>query len=213
MPDDGVAVEGGAPEYPLDDEVAATTPAQLRAGADPTRSASRDLVLERAATTTELALALGKPKGTVDHHLKVLERNGLLKVVRTRRVRAIDERFWGRTGRTINIGPPRDAASADGDTANSSIEVDFVAQAHDEMRRVELVADGDVVLTTTLRHARISDADAEEFVRRINELAIEFSRHRRGGSTVYGLLMSLYPSDQPVLPPRAGDTDAAEEQP
>ena len=65
-----------------------------------------DLVLERAASVTELAAALGKPKSTVAHHVEVLRRAGLLRVVRTRRVRAVTEAFYGRTGRTISVTSP-----------------------------------------------------------------------------------------------------------
>jgi DNA-binding transcriptional ArsR family regulator len=50
---------------------------------------------QRPASITELALELGRPKGTVGYHLKVLERAGLVRVVRTRRVRAVTEKFYG----------------------------------------------------------------------------------------------------------------------
>ena len=43
------------------------------------------LLRERAASTSELAVALEAPKGTVGHHLKVLESAGLIRVVRTAR--------------------------------------------------------------------------------------------------------------------------------
>ena len=45
------------PDYELPDAVELTTPAQLRAIADPLRSSILDLVLERAATVAELAAA------------------------------------------------------------------------------------------------------------------------------------------------------------
>jgi DNA-binding transcriptional ArsR family regulator len=50
-------------------------------------------------STTELAEAVGLAKGTVAHHLKVLEAAGLVKVVRTRQVRALTESFYGRVAR------------------------------------------------------------------------------------------------------------------
>ena len=50
-------------------------------------------------STTELAEKLGLPKGTVGHHLKVLEKAGLVHVVRTRQVRAVTEKFYGRVAR------------------------------------------------------------------------------------------------------------------
>lgn len=61
------------------------------------------ILRERAATTTELAGQVGLAKGTVAHHLKVLEAAGLVKVVRTRRVRALTESFYGRVARLYVI--------------------------------------------------------------------------------------------------------------
>ena len=85
-------------------EVQADTPTQLKALANPLRVQILDLVLERAATVTELAAALDRPKSSVAYHVDTLVEAGLLQVVRTRRVRAIEERFYGRTGRTIVLG-------------------------------------------------------------------------------------------------------------
>ena len=68
-----------------------------------------DLVLERAMTVTELAERVGKPRGTVAHHVDVLVDAGLLKVTATRKVRAIEERFYGRTAHTIMFPPIRRA--------------------------------------------------------------------------------------------------------
>src|SRR5258705_9893027 len=92
------------PDYELADTVEVSTPAQLRAIADLLRSTILDLVLERAATVAELAAAVGRPKSTVAHHVNVLVAAGMLRVVRTRRVRAIDERYYGRTARLFRVG-------------------------------------------------------------------------------------------------------------
>lgn len=58
---------------------------------------------ERAASTTALAEELRLAKGTVSYHLKVLEEARLVRVVRTRRVRAVTERFYGRAARLFLI--------------------------------------------------------------------------------------------------------------
>src|SRR5207247_10694664 len=92
------------PDYELADEIVITAPAQLRAIADPLRDTILDLLLERAATVTELAAAVKRPKSTVAHHVNVLLAAGMLRVVRTRRVRAIDERYYGRTARLFYVG-------------------------------------------------------------------------------------------------------------
>src|SRR6266496_5779747 len=92
------------PDYELADQLVVTAPAQLRALADPLRATILDLLLERAATVAELAAAVQRPKSTIAHHVKVLVEAGMLRVVRTRRVRAIEERYYGRTARLFQVG-------------------------------------------------------------------------------------------------------------
>lgn len=99
--------ESRVPDYDLPDTVEVSAPAQLSAIAHPLRSTILDLVLERAATITELAAAVGRPHGTVNYHVNVLLDAGMLRIVRTRRVRAVEERYYGRTGRTLHIGVVR----------------------------------------------------------------------------------------------------------
>jgi DNA-binding transcriptional ArsR family regulator len=179
------------PDYPLAETLEVTTHAQMKAVAEPTRTAIVALLLERAATTTELAQALGKPKGTVDHHLKVLADAGLVHVVRTRKVRAMTERYWGRTARTFAFT----ASSSEVPTA-----LWFVRDALAEMERtLHLSEQCDADTFSTLRHARIPAARAAEFVERLNDLALEFVGTERGGDVAYGLLLALYPSDLPTL--------------
>src|SRR3954469_22513953 len=92
------------PDYDLAERIALDQPSQVRALSHPLRTTILHLLHERAATVNELAQAVGRPKSTVAHHVKVLTEAGLLQVVRTRRVRAIEERFYGRTARMFYVG-------------------------------------------------------------------------------------------------------------
>ena len=100
------------PDYELVDRIALTAPSQVKAISHPLRTTILQLLHERAATVTELAAAVERPKSTVAHHVKVLKEAGLVRVVRTRRVRAIEERLYGRTARMFYVGVER---SPDGD--------------------------------------------------------------------------------------------------
>src|SRR5437870_12307825 len=91
------------PDYDLADRIALTEPAQVKALSHPLRTTILGLLHERAATVSELAVALARPKSTVAHHVKVLREAGLVRVVRTRRQRAIEERFDGRTARMFHV--------------------------------------------------------------------------------------------------------------
>jgi len=87
------------PDYDADDILVVSETEQLRALADDVRLQIVTLLRERAQSTTELAEQVGLAKGTVSHHLKVLEGVGLIRVVRTRRVRALTESIYGRVAR------------------------------------------------------------------------------------------------------------------
>jgi DNA-binding transcriptional ArsR family regulator len=87
------------PDYDADDILVVSETEQLRALADDVRLWIVALLRERGYSTTELAAEIGLAKGTVSHHLKVLEAAGLVKVVRTRRVRALTESIYGRVAR------------------------------------------------------------------------------------------------------------------
>ncbi|HEY2074024.1 MAG TPA: winged helix-turn-helix domain-containing protein [Gaiellaceae bacterium] len=86
-------------DYEAPETLVVDRPDQLRALADDVRSAVISLLRERAYSIQQLAEKLGIPKGTVGHHVKVLEAAGLIHVVRTRQVRAVTEKFYGRTAR------------------------------------------------------------------------------------------------------------------
>ena len=184
---------GGAspPDYELADRIALTAPSQVKAIGHPLRTTILGLLHERAATVGELAQALGRPKSTVAHHVKVLVDAGLARVVRTRRVRAIDERFYGRTARLFYVAVERDAEGEDGPRDFNDFEV---------AARESSAAFHDGKLWGFIRHARISEAQASEFWERMAELVAEFDRLPRSGDTMYGFAVGVYPTDHPTLP-------------
>src|SRR5438093_12904481 len=99
-----MAVNTSPPDYDLADRIALTQPSQVKAISHPLRTTILGLLHERAASVSELAVALGRPKSTVAYHVKVLTESGLVQVVRSRRVRAIEERFYGRSARMFYVG-------------------------------------------------------------------------------------------------------------
>src|SRR5215469_8147137 len=186
-----MSVNQQIPDYDLEKMVVVTAPEQLRALADPLRATLLELVLERAATVTEMAQAVARPKGTVAYHVNLLVDVGLLRVVRTRRVRAIDERYYGRVARTLYIGVlsrPEDkqVVAAINGLAEAAAE-SAAAHAADQLR-------------CTLVHARIPIEEVRNFWAQVQELARRFAQIPRAGDQVYGFAAGLYPTDAPTLP-------------
>ena len=180
---------GSAPqiELPEREGMLYMTPEQASLFSDETRNQIITLLAERPATTKQLAEALDKPKGSVGHHLKALEEAGLIEVVRTRKVRAITEKYYGRVARTYVFPRMEDIVTDEGHG--------FFVEAMREMRQPTEEEEAFV----TLRHARIPAERVREFALEVLELAEEFAAEPRSGETVYGLIAGIYPTDLPTL--------------
>lgn len=186
-----IAVADNPPDYELADRLALTTPAQVKAIGHPIRTAILQLLHERAATVTELAAAVERPKSTVAHHVDVLTQNGLLQVVRTRKVRAIEERFYGRTARMFHVAAEPSSA---GEVMPGDFN-DFEVAARESAKAFEQGK-----LWGFIRHARISKDQASQFWDQMAELVDAFDRMPRSGETMYGFAIGIYPTDHPTLP-------------
>lgn len=180
------------PDYELDDELELTSAAQVRAVSHPLRTTILGLLHERAASVTEVASAVGRPKSTVAYHMALLEHAGLVRVARTRRVRAIEERYFGRTARMFYLGVgDRGGEGALGPDVNDFAVAARESQPAYESRR----------LRSFIRHARISAEHASEFWSRALDLVQEFDRLPRSGRTTHGFAIGMYPvRDYPTLP-------------
>jgi len=194
-----MSINPAVPDYELEDIRIVESERELKAMAHRVRDTVLDLLLERAATVAELSAAIGRPKSTVAYHVGVLLDAGLLRVVRTRRVRAIDERWYGRTARLFYVG----------DISGSSIEPvrDFANLLRVAGKEAQPAHEDDR-LRAFVRHARIPRERATEFWDRVMELALEFAAIPRGGDTVYGFTAGLYPTDFPSLPDSEPDAGA-----
>lgn len=188
---EGSSSENALPDYELREELDVSDPAELRALAHPTRAMILDLLLERAATVSDLASALAQPRSSVAHHVNVLAEVGLLQVVRTRRVKAIDERYYGRTARLFRIG-----LSHQPDRSSPPVGFNPLAEAAAEASSA-LEQDK---LASTIRRVRIPEEHALEFWEEVVELAQRFVKLPRSGETIYAFVAGLYPTDHPTLP-------------
>jgi DNA-binding transcriptional ArsR family regulator len=191
-------------DYSLDDTFEASSSAALKALADPLRRLICDLVLERAMSVTELAELSDRPKGTVAYHVDVLVDAGLLKVVRTRQVRAVEERFYGRVARTFVI-PDISGGFPFLAEVVAEYDIDRVAGLLDEGLD-ELGRQGGWG-TTTYRRARIPRDRVAEYARRLEQLTEEFVDEPRAGDIEFGLFVALFPTNR--LPrPKADRADS-----
>ena len=117
--------------------------------------------------------------------MKVLEKAGLIRVVRTRKVRALTERYYGRTARLFIF---KGSDDADGEDVRN-VAAASLRSAAEEI----LPGDLDDRTTFAVLRKRLSDADAQRFMRRLERLqrdVLETPDDPKG--TPYGLATALY---------------------
>jgi DNA-binding transcriptional ArsR family regulator len=176
------------PDYEADDVLIVAETEQLRALADERRTRIVTILRERARSTSELADELGLPKGTVGHHLKVLEKAGLIRVVRTRKVRALTEKFYGRVARLYVIRSSETLPDGLGEHAVAS---SLLRQAADELGVARAIE------TSSLVHARLSAADVRRFRLRLERLVEDIRARESADGSLHGLVVGLYPTEAP----------------
>ncbi len=112
----------------------------------------------------------------------MLERAGLIRVVRTRKVRALTERFYGRVARLFVL------RSTDAPLETTVAAIDL-RQAADEIR---LLPGGETSAYAFL-HVRLTEADVRRLRRRLERLADDFRARETPAGQPFGLAAALYP--------------------
>jgi DNA-binding transcriptional ArsR family regulator len=176
-------------DYETADVLVVRQPEQLKALADELRGKIVVLLRERARSITELAERLGLPKGTVGHHVKVLEKAGLIKVVRTRKVRALTESYYGRTARLFLYESDADQADVVKDIVAGSLRIaaDEILPLSDE--------DPTAIACSGVLRVRLDPEDARRFNRRLDKLMNEFRAAEDPHGIPFGLAIAMYRRD------------------
>ncbi len=136
------------------------------------------------------------PKGTVGHHLKVLEKAGLVRVVRTRKVRALTEKYYGRVARLFIL--KTDPEGTD-DLKRNALAAMMLRQASDE-----LLASGVEKETSAILHVRLAPRDLVRFQKRLNRLVRDFQHAEDSDGAMHALAFALFEATA-ILPQRDAD--------
>jgi DNA-binding transcriptional ArsR family regulator len=174
-------IDGGssARDYEAKETLVVSEPEQLRALADDLRAGIVSLLRSRARSTQELARELDIPKGTIGYHLKVLERAGLVRVVRTRRVRAVTEMFYGRTAHLFLFAAE--------DTADErGVGASLFRQAAREIDASPHVA------TFGQAMARLAPKDVARLERRLKRLMKDFTDADTPGGSPFRMTAAMH---------------------
>jgi DNA-binding transcriptional ArsR family regulator len=164
-------------------------PDQLHALGDPTRWRILGRLLDEPASVQELARSLRVAKGTIGHHVRVLETAGLVRVVETRRVRGVVEKRYARVARQFRLREGERPTVADRDARFSHLPLrQALAEARPEG------GEEDPSSSIVVR-ARMPADRARRFARLVQALAEEFSDGAPGSGETFGFVAGVYVPD------------------
>lgn len=169
---------------------------QLQAIGDPTRWRILGRLLDGPASIQELARAFGSAKGTIGHHVRVLERAGLIRLAETQRVRGVVEKRYARSAKQFRLPDSDDPASAD---APADLGTLPLRQALAEAAPAQGPKDPS---TSIVVRARMPAARARRFAALVNQLAAEFADGASGEGEAFGFVGAVYVPDWSVTNPR-----------
>ena len=161
-----------------------TDPHQIKAIAHPVRTRILSRLEAGPASAKMLASELKLTHGNAGHHLKVLKKAGLIVVAEERQVRAMTERFFAPAYRQLRI-----------DTNATGVDrLRFLFQQ--AIREAAPHAEQPFPDDPRLYAVRMTDDRAQEFSRRVRELADEFADAGEGAAdgvgTLYGIAAAVY---------------------
>lgn len=165
-----------------------TTLAQQRAVADPMRTRILGVLQNVPATAKQLAERLNSTPGAIGHHLKQLERYGLVQIVARRQVRGIVANYYARTGRILNFNAPM--LAEDLDRAN------ILTTARNEL--AEMMAEDrewgeDEMCVLGYPHIQLSAKKARILAHRLDRLINDLvSTPNEPGQPLYGVAIGMF---------------------
>jgi DNA-binding transcriptional ArsR family regulator len=166
-----------------------TRPDQFHALGDGTRWRILGRLLDGPASIQELSKALAVPKGTIGHHVGVLEDAGLIRLVETQRVRGVVEKRYARVAWHFRL---KDGSRSSGTKPDPRYSHLPLRQALSEARPE--AGTGDPSRSVVVR-ARMPVARARRFARLVEALAQEFADGAPGTGEAFGFVAAVYVPD------------------
>ena len=126
----------------------------------------------------------------------MLETAGLVRVVRTRKVRALTEKYYGRVARLFVV---KSDESMPEELRGGALSALMLRHAADE-----LLASGDQTEAAGLVNVKLTTADRLRFEKRLNRLVADLQAADDPNGERHALAYSLFRA-RSGLPPRSGD--------
>lgn len=172
-------------EAPVDDVLTISRPDELQALGDPTRWRILGRLLDGPASIQQLARSLGAAKGTIGHHVRVLDRAGLIRLADSTRVRGVIEKRYVRVAKHFKL-PDTGHPLTD---AHPELATMPLRQA---IAEAEPTRDPDRPSMSFVVRARMPAERAKRFASLLEQLRTEFADGAPGTGEAFGFAAAIY---------------------
>ena len=178
----------------------------LKVVADPVRNQILEVLEKKPQNVKEVAGKLGLAPSKLYYHFNMLEKVGLIKVVETRQIANLIEKYFHTTSSFIDIDPNLlNFSTVEGKEnmftmVSSTIDTtreDLLRSLQARALQLEQGEPGKLRSVTLSRHlSNLSDEKADEFHKRFNHLLDEFidTDTKNPEDQTFALTIALYPS-------------------
>jgi DNA-binding transcriptional ArsR family regulator len=188
-------------------EERAIQPCDLKLLAEPTREFIYQALVSAPRTATELAQLMNCPTTRLYHHLKLLEKHGLILVVAERLVSGIVERRYRAVARRLRLDRGSFGGEVLGDNSLQTILGYVFDRARDDIERSHAAGRIELALRPPQPGAllayrnvlKLAPADRDRLYRRLHDLYVEFERVSADtppeSGDFHGFALAAYPTE------------------
>jgi len=178
-------------------------PEQIKALASPLRQSILEAMIPEPITTKQVSVQLGEKPTKLYHHVDVLEKAGLIGLVRTQQKRGTTEKYFQAVARrfvvdraAIEVVPEVDDEEGQLEGVISSSLESTLAEIRDSLAGGLIRTEEDAGESVFLRsHLRASPAQMTQLIGRLQEWIRECqTSHDPNAGLEYGVTLAFYPT-------------------
>ena len=166
-----------------------TESSQIKAYVHPTRIAILRMLASKKRTASNIATEFGVHPANITHHIKLLERVGLIQLVERRDIGRNIEKYYRSAARNFVVSFDKSGRSSRKTLALSILRNDL-STAISTIRR-----DDQHEIITLIKIARISPRDIKPLQKKIMKLVREFAQYDSAEGSAYTMNISVYPNE------------------
>ncbi|MBN2441427.1 MAG: winged helix-turn-helix transcriptional regulator [Spirochaetales bacterium] len=176
-------------DFTLQEIISLTDHEQIKAYVHPTRIKILNLLAEKKRTVSGIARELGVHPANITHHIKLLEKTGLIQLVEKRDIGKNIEKYYRAIARNFIVNSKGDSMANKKALALSVLKNDLAVAINtvneDETREVMAL----------LETARLSKGDVKKIMNQLKMMIKDFSKSDTKDGIAYNLNISLYPHE------------------